>query len=110
VSFSSTTIINQPGCLALIEPSQTGCAEAAEAQIECEHAACDASCPVSDDPSYEAWEQCVAQADEGICAGYDGACLDVATSTDGGDAGGAACAGTDFGTAFMNVAMVFCGP
>jgi hypothetical protein len=106
VVFADTTVVNEPGCLDLVDPSEAGCAQAAESQTECEHALCDASCPVSDAPSFDAWEQCAAQADQGACSGYDGTCLDAALAADGG---GAACGGADFATAFANVATVFCG-
>jgi hypothetical protein len=110
VAFAATTIVNQPGCLALEAPSEQACAQSAEAQFECEHAACDPGCPVSDGPSYEAWEACVEEADQGVCGDYGGTCLADALEPDGGDGGASSCDGTDFGTAFMNVAAVFCGP
>lgn len=106
VVFGDTTVVNQSGCLALVDPSAVACAESAQAQTECEHAVCDASCPVSDAASFAAWQQCQADADQSACADYDGTCLDAAL---GADAGGAACAGADFPTAFTNVATVFCG-
>lgn len=106
VVYSDTTIINQPGCLALVDASATACAESAEAQTECEQALCDSSCPVSDSASFAAWQQCAAEADDGACAGYDAPCLDAAVGADGGDA---ACGGADFATTFTNVATVFCG-
>jgi len=106
VVFAGTTVVNQPGCLDLVDPAGADCAQAAESQTECEHAMCDSSCPVSDAPSFTAWEQCAAEADQGACGGYDGTCLDAALAADGG---GAACGGEDFATAFANVATVFCG-
>jgi hypothetical protein len=106
VGFADTIAVNQPGCLDLVDPGEAACAQAAESQTECEHALCDASCPVTDTPSFEAWEQCAAEADQGACAGYDGTCLDADLA---GDGGGASCGGADFATAFANVATVFCG-
>lgn len=106
VVFADTTVVNQPGCLDLVDPAEVDCAGAAESQTECEHALCDSSCPVSDAPSFAAWQQCAAEADQGACGGYDGTCLDAALAADGG---GAACGGADFATAFANVATVFCG-
>lgn len=106
VAFTDTIAVNQPGCLDLVQPAEAACAQAAESQTECEHALCDASCPVTDTPSFEAWEECAAEADEGACAAYDGTCLDADLAADGG---GAACGGADFATAFANVATVFCG-
>jgi hypothetical protein len=106
VVFADTTVVNQPGCLDLVDPAEAACAGAAESQTECEHALCDSSCPVSDAPSLAAWQQCAAQADRDACGGYDGTCLDAALGVDGG---GAACGGADFATAFANVATVFCG-
>ncbi|HEY3817482.1 MAG TPA: hypothetical protein VGL81_09940 [Polyangiaceae bacterium] len=106
VVFAETTAVNQPGCLDLVDPDAADCAQAAESQTECEHALCDASCPVADGPSFEAWEQCAAEADQGACGGYDGTCLSAALA---GDAGGAPCGGADFATAFANVATIFCG-
>jgi hypothetical protein len=107
VVFGDTTTINQPGCLALVDPAEGTCAQAAQAQTECEHALCDPSCPVSDSASLTAWQQCVAQADDGACAAYGGStCLASALAADGG---GDACGGADFATAFTTVATVFCG-
>ena len=106
VVFADTTVVNQPGCLDLVDPAGAACAQAAELQTECEHASCDSACPVSDGPSLAAWQQCAAQADQGACGGYDGTCLDAVLDADGG---GAACGGADFATAFANVATVFCG-
>ncbi len=106
VVFADTTAVNQPGCLALVDPASSACAQAAESQTECEHDLCDASCPVSDAASFAAWQECAAEADRGACGGYDGGCLDAALAADGG---GAACGGGDFATAFANVATVFCG-
>jgi len=106
VVFGDITVVNQPGCLDLVDPSAADCAGAAEAQTECEHAWCDAACPVTDSPSLTAWQECAAEADQGACAGYDGTCLDAVLGADGG---GVACAGADFVTAFVNVATVFCG-
>jgi hypothetical protein len=106
VVFADTTVVNEPGCLDLVDPAESACAQAAESQTECEHALCDSSCPVSDTASFDAWQQCAADADEGACGGYDGTCLDAVLAADGG---GAACGGVDFPTAFANVATVFCG-
>jgi hypothetical protein len=106
VLFSNTTTVNQPGCIALVDPAAAACAQAAQAQAECEHTLCDSNCPVSDSTTFAAWQQCTAQADAGACAGYDGACLDASLAA---DAGGAECGGADFATAFTNVATVFCG-
>jgi hypothetical protein len=106
VVFADTTVVNEPGCLDLVDPAEATCAEAAESQTECEHALCDANCPVSDAPSLAAWQECAAEADQGGCGGYGGSCLDAVLGADGG---GATCGGADFATAFTNVATVFCG-
>ena len=104
VVFNNTTTINQPGCIALVDPAAGACAESAQAQAECEHALCDSNCPVSDSTSLAAWQQCTAQAGAGACSAYDSTCLNAAE-----DAGGSACGGADFATTFKNVATVFCG-
>jgi hypothetical protein len=106
VVFADTTVVNEPGCLDLVDPGEAACAQAAESQTECEHALCDSSCPVSDAPSLAVWQECAAEADQGTCGAYDGTCFDAALAADGG---GALCGGADFATAFANVATVFCG-
>lgn len=106
VVFAGTTVVNEPGCLDLVDPAEASCAQAAESQTECEHALCDAGCPVRDAPSLAAWQQCAAEADDGACGSYEGTCLDALLAADGGDA---LCGGADFATAFANVATVFCG-
>lgn len=106
VVFADTTVVNQPGCLDLVDSAEASCAQSAQAQSECEQALCDSSCPVTDNASLVAWQQCATEADQGPCAGYESTCLQQQL---GADAGGAACAGADFPTAFTNVATVFCG-
>jgi hypothetical protein len=99
--------VNVAGCIEILDPSQLPCAESVQQADECEHAACDAVCPVNDAASFANWEACVN-------ASANGECLTYATSAQcesGEDSGpAAACVtGSDFQDQFMAVATVFCG-
>jgi hypothetical protein len=128
VAFGSTVSLNVAGCIELLDPGATGvaCATSVQEADECEHQACDATCPVTDDASFADWRACVSASAAGVCARYTGpasCATSLAGGVDGGqggeggqtgqsDAGPALrCVnGASFGDQFTAIAAVFCGP
>jgi hypothetical protein len=78
---------------------------------ECEHQACDATCPVTDDASFADWRACVSASGASVCAAYTGPAA-CAQSQASGDAGPALrCVnGATFEDQYSAIAAVFCGP
>jgi hypothetical protein len=101
---------NIGGCLELTDPSSTTCDSAQEAAELCAHAACDSVCPVTDQTSFTAWQQCAQTADTDACGQYVTAannCLSSETA-----AAAQACIPTQnstFESLFLGMAPIFCG-
>jgi hypothetical protein len=102
-----TVSVNVAGCVEILDPSQVSCATAVQQADECQHQACDATCPVTDSTSFGDWQACVAAAAQGECSGH----LQAAACVNGEDAGpAAACVdGQSFEDQFLAIATVFCG-
>ncbi len=107
--------LNFGGCLLLLEPCNTACAATFENDLECEQAACAASCPLTADAatvtSYSDCANAVDSCDPGGCFQYwnGTSCYSEIT---GAAHPGAICfaAGpSDFEGSFLNIADVFCG-
>jgi hypothetical protein len=49
-------------CIAVADPSQLDCAHKVEGEVQCQWAACNSNCPVTDQASADAWNTCVDQA------------------------------------------------
>jgi hypothetical protein len=66
---------NVPGCIEVMgsSPDRVACASAYQALSDCEVAACQANCPVSDSASLAAREQCAQVADATGCKSYSAA-------------------------------------
>jgi len=106
-SGQGTVSVNVAGCVELLDPARVTCATSVQQADECQHQACDAICPVSDDTSFANWQACIGAAANGPCLGYlmSAGCV---TSEDAGPA--ATCvSGTDFESEFIDIATVFCG-
>jgi hypothetical protein len=105
-----TVSVNVAGCVETLDPSQLPCAEAVQQADECQHAACDTVCPVSDLASFAEWQRCIDASalapGSAECAPY----LASAACVNGDDAGpAAACVtGTTFEDEFLAIATVFC--
>jgi hypothetical protein len=102
---------NVPGCIELTEPppNNISCARNLQALSDCELAACEANCPVSDSASLAAREQCATTADQTGCASYyssdaSSSCLTVAL--DGG--GASICMDATFKDFYDAVVPLFC--
>jgi hypothetical protein len=102
--------LNIGGCLELTDPSSTTCDSSQEAAELCAHAACDSVCPVSDQTSFAAWQQCAQTADADACGQYVTAannCLSAETA-----AAAQACVpsqSSTFESLFLAMAPIFCG-
>ena len=102
-----TVSVNVAGCVELLDPSEVSCAMSAELADECQHAACDGVCPVSDGASFADWQACIGASGGGVCEGY----LQSAACVGAEDAGPAApcVTGRTFKDEFFAIAAVFCG-
>ncbi len=100
---------NVPGCIELTAPTPTNlsCATAVQALSDCELAACQANCPVSDSASLAARQECGTSADKTGCDSYFDATSAACTMVpDGGLA--AACMDTMFKDFYDAVVPLFC--
>jgi hypothetical protein len=103
-----TVSVNVAGCVEILDPSQLSCAMSVQEADECQHAACDPGCPVSDATSFADWQACIgATGGQSECGAY----LQSAACVNGEDAGpAAACVtGKTFEDVFFSIATVFCG-
>jgi len=109
IAHASTVSVNLAGCMELTDP--TGgllCAKAYQAADQCEDAACELNCPVSDMASFDRYSQCVMQADTGGCAPFVAPTSCANAEADGGPA--SVCfAGQSFHDLYEAVAPLFCG-
>jgi hypothetical protein len=102
--------LNIGGCLELTDPSGATCASAQEAAELCGHAACDGPCPVTDQASFTAWQQCLQTADADACGQYvtpANNCLSAETA-----AAAQVCVpsqSSTFESVLLAMAPVFCG-
>jgi hypothetical protein len=95
--------VNVAGCIELLDPMKVACAMSVQEADECDHQACDTTCPGLAD-----FDSCVMVADQGACAPFVKGATCQAAEADGGAA--AACVrGMTFEDRFVAVAEVFCG-
>lgn len=89
VTNNAGVSLNIAGCVAAVTSTgASGCGGKVQAATQCEEAACDAVCPITDATSSSAYDQCHSDAQAGGCAAYDAAtsCLDTELADDGGAA------------------------
>jgi MYXO-CTERM domain-containing protein len=109
-------IVSEPnlaGCIEIADPAGLACATKLQDRTDCDEAACNTVCPVTDDPSFQLWETCETNADNaaGSCEAYYDAtsCVD-SEMPDGGAA--EACfptvANPGFEDGYNAIAPVFC--
>jgi hypothetical protein len=97
--------LNIGGCFELAGDKTCGAAIAAPQG--CTDAACAANCPVSDQPSFDAFTACGTAAEKGNCKKYVDA-AQACEQADGG-VGVAKCTGwQDFDSGFLQIAGAFC--
>jgi hypothetical protein len=102
--------LNVAGCIAIAQsdPNGTGCAGAYYAAAECRIAACSASCPVSDTTSFQAEQQCEADADRSGCAVFASKATCGDSIVQAGAAGAQCLKGQDFDTLYDTIVPMFC--
>jgi hypothetical protein len=108
LSFGEFVGGNVAGCIEVTTPSELSCAKFVQALTDCESAACQANCPVTDVSSLTARQDCASQADELGCLSF----YDMAEACRGAemDAGLAApCANSGFKDFYDVVVPLFCG-
>lgn len=98
---------NVAGCIERTSGDLT-CARAVQALADCEFAACQTNCPVSDSASLELRDQCAREADQGGCSNFYQAVADCGgLSPDSGPAAG--CLQIQFHDFYEAIVPVFCG-
>jgi hypothetical protein len=110
VSDGNYVTANIAGCIALATHDSTGagCGGKLEAIQQCESAACTANCPVTDDASEQALNDCTEASDTGGCATYAAAaeCVNV---LDAGTAVARCLSGQSvFETGYAAIVPIFC--
>jgi hypothetical protein len=102
---------NVAGCVEVEDPSNLSCAQAQQALSDCELAACSANCPVIDQTSLVAYEQCAAQADAVGCQAYYLAAECLLTEVEAGLPANSesACLAPTFDTFYAAIVPLFCG-
>ncbi|MGD0676935.1 MAG: hypothetical protein ABSC94_16090 [Polyangiaceae bacterium] len=111
VDVSGVARPNRAGCVELATAASDPaagieCAKAVQAQSNCEIAACEANCPVTNSPSGLAYDECAQTADDGGCAVFSSAATACLGAQDSGDA--SICATTDFYDFYIGVVRLFC--
>lgn len=99
---------NVAGCLELKNPSDLLCAQAQQALSDCELYACSVNCPVSDQPSLDAYHRCAVQADATGCQAYYAAAQCLGAEAVDGSAE-SACLASSFEAYYQAIVPLFCG-
>jgi hypothetical protein len=112
VLYKGVINANIAGCVELLDPQNgLACATAIQQSEACDHAACDSACPVTDNASFQLWQQCVTAAEAAGCKKYADATNCSGAEQDGGPA--AACfpsgSNPDFQAYYDILAKLFCG-
>lgn len=102
---------NVAGCVEIEDPSNLSCAQAQQALSDCELAACSANCPVTDQTSLVAYEQCAGQADAVGCQAYYLAAECLLAEVEAGVPANSesACLASTFDTFYATIVPLFCG-
>jgi hypothetical protein len=112
VDKSGVVELNIAGCLALAEsrPDGSGCGGKFQANSQCEDAACKANCPVTDDASFAAYQNCVQTADTtpNICQSYANAATCADQIVEAGAVGATCLNYQTFDDGYANLAPIFC--
>ncbi len=102
---------NVGGCFEILGGADgLDCSKKSQIAEACEEAACDASCQITDDASFQLYEACVTQAAMNGCSAQAtarGACFQALSGVDGGAS--ICTTGADFQTSFDIIAPIVCG-
>jgi hypothetical protein len=104
IRYSGFVEANIAGCIELASRGALGCAESVQALEQCDLAACEANCPVTDPPSLAAFEGCATDSEMTVCKPYAGpaSCL----MSDSGPL--SVCDSADFAVFYKMAAPLFC--
>jgi hypothetical protein len=104
IRYSGFVEANIAGCIELASHGALSCAESVQALQQCDLAACQANCPVSDRSSLTAFEGCATEAEMTVCKPYAAQASCIAE--DSGPL--SACDSTDFALFYKMAAPLFC--
>jgi hypothetical protein len=100
---------NSAGCIAVLDPSLTDCAKAVEADMECQHAACDPVCGGGSFSSFDQWVTCTAAANACGCMSYFAAADCVKKIASSNSPARPCLVGQTFADFYYATAAIFCG-
>ncbi len=102
---------NIGGCFEILGGAEgLDCAKKAQIAEACEGTACDASCQITDDASFQLYQACLTQAAMNGCSAQATARSQCFQALSGADGGVSICtSGTDFQSSFDVVAPIICG-
>jgi hypothetical protein len=111
VTHGGVVTINVGGCMEILGGADgLDCAHKSQASEACDNAACDATCPVTDDASFQLYLACIQQAAANGCSATATAVQTCETALGNGDGGAVICTqGSNFQDIYTNVVPVFCG-
>jgi hypothetical protein len=100
---------NGAGCIALLDPSLIDCAKAVEADMECQHAACDPVCGIGTAAGFDDWVTCTAAANACGCTSYFAAADCVKKIASSSSPARPCLVGQTFVDFYYATVAVFCG-
>jgi hypothetical protein len=106
VQHGSVAEENLAGCIELLDPANYKCCEEVQQAVNCDVAVCSANCPVTDQTSFNAYSDCVTQADQTVCSTYSMRAQCASAEADGG---ASLCIAGSFQEFYDNVVPIFCG-
>ncbi len=108
ISTGGVAYANVAGCIALLtgDTSDTGCGAKEWASTDCVDDACKANCPVTDQASFQLYDQCTKQAGAASCKQYADAQCDL---SDAGSVYDICVNHQAFADYYTAIAPVFCG-
>ena len=109
VDVGGVVSVNIGGCLAGADATQASCGKSAEAVTECEYAACNGTCPASQNMGND-YLACSNNADLSVCKSYSDAATSCEAAVPSSSLGYKCTQGTTFQALFTNVAKIMCGP
>jgi hypothetical protein len=112
IEKSGVVELNVAGCIAIAENHSdgTGCGGKYQASSQCGDASCKPSCPVTDDTSFQLFEQCVMNADgqAQYCKSYSDAATCADAIMEAGAAGSSCLGFQSFDDGYAQIAPTFC--
>lgn len=110
-THNGVVTVNVAGCMELLGgPDGLACAKKSQAATACDDAACSASCPVTDDASFQLYLACIQQSAANGCSTQNTAVQTCEQQLNMGDGGAVQCfGGQNFQDIYNAIAPIFCG-